>query len=152
MNDALNQGINRVIQMRKNRRALVLFTDKSNAGEYSFSKVKERLREHDVEFYVVAVYQTEPHRLDALRDLSQSSGGNFFLPNVIADLDRIFRTIVTGLRNQYVIGYRPTNQTQDGKWRKIKVTVADFRDKDNKLVKVTTRAKPGYYAPSPVKN
>jgi Ca-activated chloride channel family protein len=47
------------------------------------------------------------------------------------------------LRNQYVVGYRPGNRMQDGKWRKIKVKLRPPRG----LPPLTVYARSGYYAP-----
>lgn len=47
------------------------------------------------------------------------------------------------LRNQYVIGYVPTNKNHDGKWRKIRVKL----DPPEGLPKLIVHAKEGYYAP-----
>jgi Ca-activated chloride channel family protein len=38
------------------------------------------------------------------------------VPEIAAGLSRL-------MRNQYVLGYRPSNTARDGKWRKIKVRV-----------------------------
>jgi Ca-activated chloride channel homolog len=144
LNDALIQGLNKVLQLRNNTRALILFTDRTNTGSYPFSKIKELLRDQDVQFYAIATSQPEA---DVLRDLAQLSGGNSYFPSSIASVEGIYKKIALELRNQYVIGYRPTNKTQDGKWRKIKVSV-ELKDVKQKVHKFITRVKPGYYAPT----
>jgi len=48
------------------------------------------------------------------------------------------------LRNQYMIGYRPTNPIKDGNWRKIKVKLAPPKG----LPPLHVYAKAGYYAPT----
>jgi hypothetical protein len=48
------------------------------------------------------------------------------------------------LKNQYIIGYRSTNETKDGKWRKIHVKVAQPKG----TPQLSIRTKSGYYAPS----
>jgi len=50
-----------------------------------------------------------------------------------------FDEISEELRSQYTLGYYPTNASQDGKFRKVKVETA------NHDLKVLTRK--GYYAP-----
>jgi Ca-activated chloride channel family protein len=47
------------------------------------------------------------------------------------------------LRNQYVVGYRPSDHAHDGKWRKIKVKLRPPKG----LPPLTVYAKTGYYAP-----
>jgi Ca-activated chloride channel homolog len=48
------------------------------------------------------------------------------------------------LRNQYLIGYKPTKTTNDGKWHKIKVKLRIPRG----LPPLQVYARTGYYAPS----
>ena len=48
------------------------------------------------------------------------------------------------LRNQYVIGYKPSNLVRDGRWRRIKVKLAPPRG----LPPLQVYARTGYYAPT----
>ena len=61
-------------------------------------------------------------------------------PNELAD---VATKIGIELRNQYVLGYRPTNPARDGKWRKIKVKLNPPKG----LPPLHVYAKTGYYAP-----
>lgn len=76
---------------------------------------------------------------DYLSRLADKSGGELHRADTLADLPDAFAKIAAELRNQYALGYYPTNAARDGKYRKIKVTVAR---KD-----VVVRARPGYRAP-----
>jgi Ca-activated chloride channel family protein len=58
----------------------------------------------------------------------------------------ICRKIAAELKNQYVLGYRPTNSGKDGAWRKIKVKVNT--PKEVGLATFEVSHKKGYYAPS----
>jgi Ca-activated chloride channel homolog len=153
LNDSVYQGLNNLLQLAKNtRRALVLFTNRDYLTALSFSKVKEVLRDQDIQLYVVGVPEPgdtlDQEGRDLLRDIAELSGGNAFFPRIESQIESLLRTLALELRNQYVIGYRPTNSATDGKWRKIKVT-GEFPDpKKNKVHKFTIRAKPGYYAPT----
>jgi Ca-activated chloride channel family protein len=48
------------------------------------------------------------------------------------------------LRNQYILGYHPSNKVRDARWRKIKVKLRAPKG----LPPLTAYAKTGYYAPS----
>jgi Ca-activated chloride channel family protein len=50
---------------------------------------------------------------------------------------------VRELKSQYLIGYKSTNLSRDGKWRPVRVKVNPPRN-----MKLNVRAKTGYYAPS----
>jgi Ca-activated chloride channel family protein len=58
-----------------------------------------------------------------INKLATETGGRAFFPESLADLPQIANEIIRDLRTQYVIAYNPTNKTQDGTYRAIKVTV-----------------------------
>ncbi|HUI76009.1 MAG TPA: hypothetical protein VLX32_13750, partial [Candidatus Acidoferrum sp.] len=60
------------------------------------------------------------------------------------DLPDIATKIGMELRNQYVLGYHPSNKAHDARWRKIKVKLRTPKG----LPPLTVYAKTGYYAPS----
>ena len=59
------------------------------------------------------------------------------------DLSNVAAKIGLELRNQYVLGYRPSNPARDGKWRKVRVKL----NATTGLPPLTVYAKMGYYAP-----
>jgi Ca-activated chloride channel family protein len=146
LNEAVLQGLNNLIQRSTNpTRAFVLLTDRIDPGMSSFAKVKDLLKEQNVQFFVIGFGEQE-----VSRDLAATSGGQAFFPTSVVHTARVFNTIEVDLRNQYVIGYQPTNSVQDGKWRKITVTAAVPDPPRNKIKTLTVRAKAGYYAPTVV--
>ena len=70
------------------------------------------------------------------------SGGKSFYPTSAVEMDEIFERIAIELRNQYSIGYTPTDFQPDGKWRKVRVKVKPPRG----LPRLTVRSREGYYA------
>jgi len=150
LNDAVLQNLQKVLQLTNKRRALVLVTDRTDPSGYVFTKVKELLRMEDIQLYSIAILKSEgplPNSsADIFRDLAELSGGNTYVPFSAVEVSDITKKIAAELKNQYVIGYRPANQANDGKWRKIKIT-AQFIDDKQKIQKPIVRAKSGYYPP-----
>jgi Ca-activated chloride channel family protein len=147
--DALYLGMEQVGHGKNSRKALVLITDgEDNHSRYSFSDVKEFAKEHDVQIYAIGIIdeistQSSGYAGRAvLTDLANLTGGRAFFPPSVADLEGICAQIGLDLKNQYVLGYRSLNQSNDGKWRKIRVKVN--RPKGSPSLSV--RAKTGYYA------
>ena len=145
--DAVYRGLTKLEDGTNQKRALLLITDgEDNRSRYTFSNVREFVKEKDVQMYAIGITggwadaSAEQGR-SLLRDLASISGGNSFFPSSVNSLENICRTIATELKYQYVLGYQSTNQAKNGDWRKIKVT-AEYPG--NKL---TVRAKQGYYAP-----
>ncbi|MEO6726317.1 MAG: VWA domain-containing protein [Blastocatellia bacterium] len=56
-----------------------------------------------------------------LKELATTSGGELYRADTLADLPDAFAKIAGELRNQYAIGYYPTNSARDGKLRKVQV-------------------------------
>ncbi len=61
------------------------------------------------------------HELDRL---SERTGGMAYYPAGIDDIDQVALEIARQIRNQYTIAYTPMNQTLDGTYRTIHVTVS----------------------------
>ncbi len=71
-----------------------------------------------------------------LQTITARTGGRLYLADSFDDTRAAFTAIADELRNQYLIGYYPTNGRRDGKYHKIKLESA------RKGVEV--RARPGY--------
>ena len=145
--DAVYMGLAKLEEGNNTKKALLLITDgEDNRSRYTFSNVKEFVKEKDIQMYAIGITNgwsdasAEQGRA-LLRDLAAVSGGNSFFPSSVNNLENICRSIALELKYQYVLGYRSTNGARDGEWRKIKVT-AEYPN--NKL---TVRARPGYYGP-----
>ena len=71
------------------------------------------------------------------RQMAERTGGRVYPVNSLTDLNAIYKQVAGDLRSQYSIGYYPTNDVQDGRWRAINVEVS----KEGKV-----RARSGYWA------
>jgi VWFA-related protein len=79
-----------------------------------------------------------------LQELAEVTGGAAFFPKNVNDVEATCTKISRDLRNQYTIGYRPSNRNLDGAYRKIQVRL----DPPKKTPKFQVRTKQGYYAPT----
>jgi VWFA-related protein len=82
--------------------------------------------------------------MDVLRAFAEATGGEaFYLENAHRGgrdlVDEAALQVAAELRQQYTLGYYPSNARKDGAFRQIKAEVAD------KSLRV--RARRGYYAP-----
>lgn len=62
--------------------------------------------------------------LDGLRHLVEETGGRVVPISGTANAPEAFRSILEELRAQYVLGYYPTLNLDDGRWHRVKVRVA----------------------------
>jgi len=83
------------------------------------------------------------HRCRVLNAFADATGGRgFFLENAHSGgrdlIDDAAAEVAAELKQQYTLGYRPTNRKRDGAFRQIKVEVSDRS--------LRVRSKRGYYA------
>jgi VWFA-related protein len=92
-----------------------------------------------------------------MKTFAQMTGGLSFQPIFQGALPDIFAQINDSIRNQYVLTYRPTNNANDGSYRKVKVYLVDnegkplkMADEKGKPLKYSIIARDGYRAKLPV--
>ena len=72
------------------------------------------------------------------------TGGRLFRVTDVNELGDIASRISAELRNEYVVGYKPTDLRKDGQWRKLKVKL----NPPPGLPPLNVHNRTGYYAPS----
>jgi Ca-activated chloride channel family protein len=135
--DAIYLGMDTVRQGMHPKKALLVITDgEENHSRYSFSNVRDFVREQSVQIFAIGP--------DApISALAEMTGGRSF-DATFRDLEDICVKIGVELKNQYILGYRSTNETKDGRWRKVQLKVNPPRG----LPKLNVRGKTGYFAPT----
>ncbi len=152
--DAIYLGLSEAKKASSNRKALLVISDGGdNHSRYTETDVKRAVRESDVQVYSVGVFEPLSSRTrtpeeargpSLLAELSHVSGGRMFSVEDANELPDIMEKISIELRNQYVIGYKPSNLVRDGRWRRIKVKLSAPRG----LPPLQVYARTGYYAPT----
>jgi Ca-activated chloride channel homolog len=132
------------------RKVLFVVTDgDDNASRDSLEDtVKELQGENSPAVYAIGILGEEEHPRRARRALeiiAQRTGGMAFFPKTLDEVDEISKQIAHDIRNQYIIGYKPTNPKSTGGFRQIKVEA-----KAKGHGKLTVRTKSGYYATTQV--
>jgi len=144
MYDAVYMGLDEIKGGKNEKKALILITDgEDNSSRYSISEVREFAKESDVQIYAIGEQGELGYGRGLIQNIVSLTGGRSFFPNNFNELDYYIDLIHAELRNQYVLGYSPTNKAHDGKWRKIQVKL----DPPEGLPKLIVHAKEGYYAP-----
>ena len=78
---------------------------------------------------------------EILASIAESTGGRMLISPGAGRLRRAFDAVAQDLRNQYSLAYSPSNDAEDGRYRRIEVRVPERN--------VEVIAKKGYYASSP---
>ena len=149
--DAVYLGIDKLKEAKYERKALLIISDGGdNRSRYTQGELRRVVRESDVQIYSIGIFDNYASTTEEelgpvlLSDISEMTGGRMFKVSDIADMEDIAARISAELRNQYVIGYRPSDMKKDGNWRKLKVRLVPPPG----LPSLTVHFRQGYYAPS----
>ncbi|HEX8131617.1 MAG TPA: VWA domain-containing protein [Pyrinomonadaceae bacterium] len=140
LHDAIVQAATDLARRPEKRRAIVVLSDGADTRSAASSdKALAAALEVNATIYTVdmaekhsATYNSTP-AAGVLREYASKSGGRFVPTPGGKALRDAFGEILEELSNQYTIGYRPSNRSQDGRWRTIEVKV------DRTEVKARTR-------------
>jgi len=77
----------------------------------------------------------------ALQVLSEQTGGIAFFPKTLDEVDAVSQAVAHDIRNQYTIGYKPSNTQAGNGYRSVRVVAQSHGYKN---LQVRTRS--GYYA------
>jgi Ca-activated chloride channel family protein len=152
--DATYLGLTQMRGAANGKRALLIISDGGdNNSRYNEKDIKRLVREADTQMYAVGIFDPfedrsrTPEELSGpslLTEVTELTGGRAFTVENINELPDIAAKIGAELRNQYILGYHPSNKTHDARWRKIKVKLRAPKG----LPPLSVYAKTGYYAPS----
>ena len=155
MLDAIDAGLLEMKKAKNSRKAIVIVSDGGdNRSHYTAAQIESLVREADVQIYAMGVFDPvfsfgqTPEEISGPRLLSEiatQTGGRAFAAAAPGDLPSVATRIAVELRNQYVLGYYPTNKARDGKFRHVEVQVSEPAGLGSP-VKVHWRL--GYYAPA----
>jgi Ca-activated chloride channel homolog len=138
--DALSE-VAQEISKRPGKKALVVFSDgDDNASALNANAAVTRAKKAGIPLYAIA--EGEATRSKELRklleDLSKRTGGTSYEVKKPADIEQVFQKIALDLQHLYMLAYRPQAGAEEGKWRKIEVSLRGQKD-------YRIRSKEGYF-------
>jgi len=162
--DTVYLGLNQMKKARNPQRALVILSDgMDNHSRYSKAELLRVALEANVQIYSIIIDNgaasssatTFPYRPsmiakpgdqaaqrqgpNLLEELADKTGGLYFHARNETQAQEAMTRASQALRNEYVIGYRPADFGQSGKWHRIHVKTT--------VPKLSVHARSGYYAP-----
>jgi VWFA-related protein len=140
--DAIYLACNEKLNTEAGRKAIVIVTDAQDEGsKVRLEEAIEAAQRTDTVVHILLV--ADPHfgggNGGVAHKITDETGGRTIAVNSEKHLGEAFDQISEELRSQYTLGYYPTNTAHDGRFRKIKVDMANH---DLKVL-----ARKGYYAP-----
>jgi Ca-activated chloride channel family protein len=151
--DAVQLGLRQMRKARNPRKILLIVSDGGdNHSRFSAREVENLARESDVEIYAIGIagqstghFEFEPLGGPALlSELAEEAGGRYYEIDDSRDLPAVAEKIARELRHRYVLGYVPSNQRRDGRYRHIQVKIA----REPGQPRLWAYWKRGYYAPA----
>ena len=149
--DAMYLGVSKLKTAKWERKALLVISDGGdNRSRYTQGELKRTVRESEVQIYSIGIFdpyaptEEEQNGPLLLNDISEATGGRLFKVLDMQDLADIAERISEELRDEYVIGYTPTDRKRDGQYRKLKVRL----NPPQGLPALMAHSREGYYAPT----
>jgi Ca-activated chloride channel family protein len=145
MRDAVLLGIQHLrSRAKRDKRVLVVITDgEDNASVASQQRLIEFAHQNNSIVYGIGILGGEQpaaaeRAKQRLEELVNATGGRAWFPADVSTIAAITPEIAHEIRNQYVVGYTPTNTNKDGSFRKVTVEV--------NVPGAIVRTRSGYYA------
>ncbi|MGB6625279.1 MAG: VWA domain-containing protein [Candidatus Acidiferrales bacterium] len=149
--DALLGSMSHLKKGTREKKVLLVVTDGvDHDSTHNLAYTVEKLQQSNDIIYAVGLFTKGDDDASEIRQgkkallaLTQASGGEAYFPKTIDDVDAICTRIAQDIRDQYLVGYYPSNSSKDGTFRTVKVELTGVKG----LGKLTVRARPGYFAP-----
>jgi Ca-activated chloride channel homolog len=154
--DAIHLALVQMKNARNPRKAIVILSDGGdNHSRLTRGEIKGALVESNVQMYAMGIFdgagvakpkhtQEEENGPSLLDEFAFETGGYVYPVSNLENLESISTTLGNALRNEYLLGYFPSNPSRDGKYRTVKVSVV--APPDIPAPHVSYRR--GYYAPA----
>lgn len=162
--DAVLDTLGRLKDVHGKKAILLITSGRDTFSRHTLGQTYDALKQTDVTIFGVNVseYWLERFGIDSitylqgeneLRTFARLTGGYAWFPRFDGEIPDIFNSVVAFLRNQYSLGFTPTNAAHDGKYHKLKVEVVDDQgnplfvtNRKGKKRKIEVYAREGYVA------
>src|SRR5665213_4404387 len=128
MRDAIRMSIDHLKdKAKRDKKVILVVTDgNDNARNMSLEALVRLAQQDDVLIYAIGLLSDEEKReagkaRRALGILVESTGGQVFYPKDVSEVEKIAHAVAYDIRNQYTIGYTPSNTALDGSFRAVTV-------------------------------
>ena len=150
--DAIHVGLVQMKNARHLRKAMIIFSDGGdNRSRYTESEINSAVRESDIQVYAMGIFDPEDTKRRPVEEqngpklldqLAEETGGKHYPVRNLDDLPDVCARIGNELRNQYLLGYSPSNDAHDGKFHRVEVHLSAPED----MPPLTAHYRQGYYS------
>ncbi len=146
--DAVIGSLDHAKKGTRDKKVLLVITDgEDNASRKNLEITMQEAQQSEAVIYTIGLLGDENKRAAkrarrALESLSTATGGLAYFPQGASEVEAICTQIAHDIRNQYTLGYYPTNLARDGRFRAVAVDVVGVHSHG----KLSVRTRSGYYA------
>ena len=150
--DAIHLALVEMKNAHNLRKAIVIVSDGGdNRSRFTAHEIKNAMLESDVQLFAMGIFDLDDlrkHPIEEqngpilLSDLAEQTGGQMYTVDKLDELESVSAQISRQLRNQYLLGYSPSDGTRDGKYRRVVVKL-----NAPEMTNLRTYFRHGYYAP-----
>jgi Ca-activated chloride channel family protein len=151
--DAVIGSLDHLKKGHKDKKVLLVITDgDDDASRKTFEDAIKAAQQSNATIYTIGVFSDDDrkhekrmvrHSKKVLTELAKATGGEAYFPESLDQVKPICEQAAREIRNQYTLGYYPTNTARDGTFRTVHVDVEAPHGRGKLLVRTRT----GYYAP-----
>jgi VWFA-related protein len=151
--DALIGSLDHLKKGHKDKRVLLVITDgDDDASRKSLEFTMKAAEESDAAIYCIGVFSDDDRKNDkrmvrhskkVLTEIAEATGGMAYFPDSLDQVTPVCEQVARDIRNQYTLGYYPTNSAKDGTFRAVQVQLVAGHNNHGKL---SIRTRTGYYA------
>ena len=148
--DAIIGSLDHLKKAHRDKHVLLIVTDgEDNTSRNSLERTIKEIQKTDTVIYTIGLLSEEKGKAKskakkALKDIADASGGLAYFPENVEDVHNICDQVAHDIRNQYILGYYPSNFRADGTYRAVSVQVIPPSGRG----KLVARTRNGYYAPN----
>jgi VWFA-related protein len=147
--DALILALEHMESAKQMKKAILLFTDGiDNSSKHTLSEAVEATKRARVAVYPVGLLSQSGGQKaeDALVHIAEASGGRAFFPQTVDEARLDMERVARDLREQYTLGYFPSNGSHTGGWRSVRIEVVPPAGSPPTM-KLNANYRHGYYGP-----
>src|SRR5438552_7218971 len=147
--DALILALDHMQGGRHPKKAILLMTDGvDNSSKHTLAEAIDATRRAQVAVYTVGLLSVSGGEKaeDSLVQIAEASGGRAFFPQTVEEASADMERVARDLREQYTLGYIPSNPVRGGQWRSVRVDIVPPAGTPSKA-KLIASYRHGYYGP-----
>ncbi len=151
--DALVGSLDHLKKGHKDKKVLLVITDgDDDASRLTLEQTMKAAEQSDAAIYAIGVFSDDDrknekrmvrHSKKVLAEIAEATGGLAFFPDNLDEVEQVCTDVARDIRNQYTIGYYPSNTTKDGTFRSVLVQLVPPHGRG----KLAARTRTGYFAP-----